>query len=96
MVVEGEGEGGDVGGRGRMEASSSASNCVEGDHMDSGPSEGDNDRERTLVPSLTLRSNSPSASPAVVALRLFRLDGPTDRDWEIGRECRGLGSRPRS
>lgn len=90
-MFEGEGEGGDVGGNGRIDASSSASACIDGDHIDPGPSEGDKDRERTLVPSLTLVS--PSASPVVVPLRLFLLlAGPTER----GRGYLGPGSRPRS
>lgn len=83
VVFEGEGEGGDVGGNGRIDASSSASGCIEGDHIDPGANEGDKDRERTLVPSLTLVSCSPSASPAVVPLRLFLLfEGPTERECE--------------
>jgi hypothetical protein len=85
-VFEGEGEGGEVGGKGRIEASSSASSCIEGDHVDSGSSEGDSERDRRLVPSLKLCSTEPSASPAVVPLRIFRLPaGPTERECEAPR-----------
>lgn len=81
-MFEGDGEGGEVGGRGRIEASSSASACIEGDHTESEPS--DNERDRTLVPPPTLFSAS--ASPAVTPLRLFRLlDGPTERECDAPR-----------
>lgn len=38
------GDGGDVGGNGRIEASSSASGGLEGDHKEPGASDGENER----------------------------------------------------